>query len=134
MKFYLASSFDLVKYVKKLAEILKEARQEITVEWWRKDYKTISVPDDKWYENTEVQNISSRNFQGVRDADIFVLVAHPEAPKKFNRANIELRYALELGKECFSIGKLQRSAMYVPVKKCENVSDFLTEKRLDTLT
>ena len=133
MKFYLASSFDLVKYVKKLAETLKDTGQEITVEWWRKDYKTLPVPDDDWYENTEVRNISSRNFKGIRDADIFVLVAHPETPKKFNGANIELGYALALGKECFSIGKLQRSAMYVPVKKCKNVKDFLTKKRLQTL-
>lgn len=126
MKIYIASSFDLVSLVKETAEVLRNYGHEITQEWWNFDYKQILKSDDKlWYQLLEVQEVSRKNFEGIKQADCLLFVADPELPRKFNGANIELGYALALGKPCFSIGKLQRSAMYVSVMKCKDLKEFL---------
>ncbi len=125
MKVYLASSFDLIKKVEALAKVIKEKGHTVTVEWWHKDYKKLPLADVDWYEDTRVTAISKRNFRGIREADIFVLIAPTLTSKKFNGANIELGYALALGKPCYSVGRLQRSAMYVPVIKCESMEEVL---------
>lgn len=118
MKVYLASSFDLVTYVSDIAKSLESHGHKITVKWWHKDFKkAIQKPDDEWYKDGQVQDISRRNFEGIETADCLILVAHPNEPKKFNGANIELGYALALKKPCFALGKLERSAMYVPIKR-----------------
>lgn len=125
MKVYLASSFDLIKKVDALAKVLREKGHTVTVEWWRKDFKKLPLADVDWYEDARVTAISKRNFKGIREADIFVLIAPTLARKKFNGANIELGYALALGKPCYSVGRLQRSAMYVPVTKCDSIEEVL---------
>lgn len=125
MKFYIASSFDLVNRVRQIAIHLKAKGHEITVEWWHKDYKRLLIAEEEWYQNREVINISKRNFKGIEDADIFLLIAPKYSPKSFNGANIELGYALALGKPCYSIGKLQRSAMYVPIRKFQKLAEVL---------
>jgi len=125
MKVYLASSFDLIRKVKAIAETLKEKGHTVTVEWWHRDYKKLPLADVDWYEDIKVKAISKRNFQGIREADIFVLVAPTTTSKKFNGANIELGYALALEKPCFSVGHLQRSAMYVSVTKCDSIEEIL---------
>jgi nucleoside 2-deoxyribosyltransferase len=129
MKFYLASSFDLVERVKKVAEILRKHGHEITCEWWVRDYKDmIWMSDDEWYEHFKVQEISKRNFDAVSKADVLLLVAG-DTPRKFNGANIELGYALALGKPCYSIGKLERSAMYVSVRRREFLDEVLGSEK-----
>ena len=125
MKVYLASSFDLIKKVDALAKVLREKGHKVMVEWWRKDFKKLPLADVDWYEDARVTAISERNFQGIREADIFVLIAPTLTSKKFNGANIELGYALALGKPCYSVGRLQRSAMYVPVTKCDSIEEVL---------
>jgi len=125
MKIYIASSFELLPYVKEIAETLENLGHTITRKWWTFDYKTINIPDKEWYKLQEVKKCSLLNFKAIQETDCLLLVAHPFVPKKFNGANIELGYALALGKPCFSIGKLQRSAMYVPVTKCKDLKEFL---------
>jgi nucleoside 2-deoxyribosyltransferase len=125
MKVYLASSFDLIRKVEAIAKTLKEKGHTVTVEWWHKDYKKLPLADIDWYEDARVKAISKRNFQGIREADIFVLVAPTTTSKKFNGANIELGYALALEKTCYSVGHLQRSAMYLPVIKCDSIEEVL---------
>jgi len=129
MKFYLASSFDLVGFVQEIANNLTELGHTITVEWWHKDFKKLQLSKKAWYEDKRVENVSKRNFRGIENAEVFLLVTHPNDSRKFNGANIELGYALALGKDCYSIGKLERSAMYVPVKKCSSLSEFLEKLR-----
>ena len=129
MKVYLASSFDLIRKVRAIAETLKKRGHSVTVEWWHRDYKKLPLDDVDWYEDDRVNAISKRNFQGIREADIFVLVAPTATSKKFNGANIELGYALALEKPCFSVGHLQRSAMYVPVTKCDSIEEVLERRR-----
>jgi len=125
MKVYLASSFDLIKRIEALAKVVREKGHTVTVEWWHKDYKKLPLADVDWYEDSRVTTISERNFRGIREADIFVLIAPTLTSKKFNGANIELGYALALEKPCYSVGRLQRSAMYVPVIKCDSIEEVL---------
>jgi len=118
MKVYLASSFELIKYVQDINHALETHGHKVTVQWWHKDFKkAVQKPENEWYEDREVQEISRRNFSGIEEADCLILVAHPTEPRKFNGANIELGYALALKKPCLALGKLERSAMYVPVKR-----------------
>ncbi len=125
MKVYLASSFELIRKVEAIAKTLRDKGHTVTVEWWHKDYKKLPLSDSNWYEDARVKAISERNFRGIREADIFVLVAPTLRGKKFNGANIELGYALALEKPCYSVGRLQRSAMYVPVTKCDSIQEVL---------
>ena len=126
MKVYIASNFSLVNRVQEIADILKQKGHEITQEWWHKDYKKLHISnDDLWYREPKVVAISERNFKGIREADRFLLIAPMDTATKFNGANIELGYALALGKPCYSLGKLERSAMYVPAKRCEFIEEVL---------
>jgi len=125
MKFYLASSFALKDTVQDVAEILENLGHSVTVKWWLKDYKKILLSDDDWYDHPDVGRISQRNFEGIRSADVFLFIADKSAPRKFNGANIEFGYAYALRKPCFAIGLLERSAMYVPMKRCSSLSEVL---------
>ena len=125
VKVYLASSFELVKTLKNVARILENHGYAITVKWWVRDYKKIDLPDEEWYTRDDVKAISERNFKGIRKADILILVAGNDKARKFNGANIELGYALALRKPCYSMGKLERSAMYVPVLKHVDLAGIL---------
>jgi len=124
MKVYLASSFELKDRVEELCVILEQNGHEITMKWWHYDYKQIDVPDETWYCLEKVKQISQRNFEGIKNADALVLVS-ARTPRTFNGANIELGYAIALGKKCYSLGKLQRSAMYVPIFQCMDTEDLL---------
>ena len=126
MKFYLASSFDLVERVKKVVAILRKDGHEITVEWWHRDYKQLPIQnDEEWYGHPKVREISERNFDGIRACDRFLFIGPSDRPTKFNGANVELGFAHALGKPCFSLGKLERSAMYVPVCRCDFIDEVL---------
>jgi len=125
MKFYLASSFELIEIVKDVANKLVELGHIVTVEWWHKDFKKLCLPEKNWYKNKRVVDISQKNFRGIEEAGIFILISHPTVPRKFNGANIELGYALALKKDCYSLGKLERSAMYVPITKYSSLSQIL---------
>lgn len=126
MKFYLASSFSLVSLVQELADILRQEGHEITTEWWHTDFKqVVQKPDADWYEDERVLAISKRNFDGIERADALILVAG-KTPKKFNGANIELGFALALGKMCYSVGALEKSAMYCPVRQFSTADELLS--------
>jgi len=129
--FYLASSFALKREVQAVANVLLSQGHSITTCWWERDFKEIQTSDEEWYRLKEVVEVSQRNFDGIREADVFLLVApfSPSPSRKFNGANIELDYAYALGKPIFSIGNLERSAMYVPVHKCETIEEVLKKKK-----
>lgn len=130
MKFYLASNFELVDQVKEVAAVLWENGHPITVEWWHINYKLISEPDELWYVDDRVKKVAARNSKGIQDCDALILVASSEKPSQFTGANIELGFALALDKTCFSVGKLIRSAMYVPVKQYQSIFELLYKEKL----
>lgn len=119
MKFYLASDFNNVKEVERVATLLQRKGHKITCEWWHFDSKKAFKKDSDpiFYMMQSVRALYLRNLDAIREADAFILVCPMDKAVKFNGANIELGFALALGKPCFSLGLLQRSAMYVPVHK-----------------
>lgn len=127
MKFYIASSFSLKDKVIELANALEEEGHEVTHDWWNFDFKTIDLPDNEWYRHPKVTGISLKNFSAIDRADSLILVAPDHECKKFNGANIELGYALAHGKDCLSIGVLERSAMYVPITQYSTIKELIDD-------
>ena len=127
MKVYIASSFKLIEKVIYIANILREHGFEITQYWWERDYKKMEIYGEAWYNHPDVKRISKKNFDAIDEADVVLLVCPDTIPICFNGANIEVGYAIAKGKPVYSIGKLQRSAMYVSVKRLNNIDEFLKE-------
>ena len=133
MKVYLASSFDLMPLVETIAEYLEKQGHDISVKWWSRDGfdlrdKKANHTSDSFYKDPVCEMIFWRDFQGVSDSDAFVIVAD-NIPKKFNGANVEYGIAVALHKPCFSIGALENSAMYHPIKKCKTLSELVESLR-----
>ena len=127
MKIYLASSFSLKQRVEEVSERLKKAGHTITVEWWNKDFKKAFglISDDKWYKLDDIILISKKNFKGIDDADVLIIVCPKIESKKYNGANVELGYAIGKYKHVISLGRLERSAMYLGVKRIYNIEDLI---------
>lgn len=130
MKLYLASKFALKEKVEMLASVLKAEGHEITVEWWLKDWKQSGASDEEWYEEPSTKSISERNFNGIRKADACILVCPDDGPTKFNGANVEIGFALALGKRCYSVGSLDRSAMYLNVIRCRDIDELMKKMKM----
>ncbi len=126
MKIYLASSFDLKEKVQQVADILEKHGHQITRKWWDKNFKEIiKIEAPEWFQHPDVVAVAKKNFSAIEAADALILVAPHDRTKKFNGANIELGYALALKKFCFSLGKLEKSAMYVPVTQVTTIEELL---------
>ena len=137
LKVYIASSFSLKDKVVAVEKALETSGYNVLCKWWTgldyipwerrtlKDYaKDASV--EEFYSHPGCANAFKRDFQGVKDADFLVFVAD-DAIRKYNGANIELGIALGDNKPCFSIGKLENSALYYPVVKCSSIDELLTK-------
>lgn len=124
IKVYIASSFKLIPQVKYVAKLLNDYGCLITKLWWNFDYKTIDLPNSLWYKEEDVINISQENFNAIDECDILLFVANHK-PQKYNGANVEVGYAIGKNKIVCSIGELERSAMYVPIKQFVDVIGFL---------
>jgi hypothetical protein len=128
-KVYLASSFALIPKVIEVAESLESHGHLITVKWWGKD--NINLHNEKddnlhwenFYGHPECKKIFNRDFEGIKQCHLFVLVAG-DTPQKFNGANIELGIALALGKTCCSVGKLENCVLYYPLFKFDTIKDL----------
>lgn len=125
MKVYIASSFDLLEKVIDTAQTLWENGIQITIAWWKKDYKKIDDPD--WYSRPDVIEASQKNFDAIDKADAVLLVCPDFVGECFNEANVAVGYAIAKGKPVYSIGVLQRSEMYVPIIKLKDIDEFLKE-------
>lgn len=134
---YLASSFSLKDRVQRVRDALVDAGFEIADVWWdeskeQADLKVIDVPDTQWYWTSDVQQRALRHYENIQRADVFVLVCPTSGTKKYNGANVELGYAFAHGLDCYAVGRLERSAMYVgpngvPVAQCETIGKLLSE-------
>ncbi len=141
MKFYLASSFDLIDKVEKVCNSIEGYGHSITVKWWSKEYdipnegkvKTTVLKDrrlnmisEQFYELPETRRSYLDDFRGVINADIFIFIAD-EKTKIYNGANVELGIALANNIICFSIGKLTNSVLYYDVLKRNSIEEILKE-------
>lgn len=130
MKLYLASAFDLGPKVEEFAVALENAGHTVTVKWWARDgfdlrdKKTDNEHPERFYDDPIGRLIFERDVRGVRECDAFVIIAG-ETPRAFNGANIEYGIAIACGKPCFSIGKLDNSALYWPVRQLASVRQLL---------
>jgi len=131
MKIYLASNFDLSETVEFISKNLESEGHTITVKWWSKDGfdmrdKKMNQNSNAFYEDKICRMIFERDFEGILEADAFVFVAD-FIPRKYNGANVEYGIAIGANKPCFSIGKLENSALYYPIIKCESLNDLITK-------
>ena len=128
MNIYLASSFDLAPLVGTVAEYLETQGHTISVKWWSTDGfdmrdKKADHTSDSFYKDEVCRLIYERDLKGVAESDALVIVAD-NIPKKFNGANVEYGIAVALGKQCFSLGALENSAMYYPIVKCRTLDEL----------
>jgi nucleoside 2-deoxyribosyltransferase len=138
LRFYLASSFALRDRVQGVCEQLESLGHFVPVQWW--DHSAEShqmkanayITDDQFYASRSVQTTAARDFGGVTVADVVILVTDPEKPIKFNGAMIELGYGLALGKKCFALGQIERSAMFAHVGRAERLEEILEALGLPT--
>ena len=83
------------------------------------------LTDEEFYAEPENTFAFNRDFEGVKESDFFLFVAD-DVPRSYNGANVELGIALGDHKPCFSIGTLQKSALYTPVIKCKSLPELLS--------
>lgn len=112
MKIYIASKFALKNRVIETYRFLQSYGHQITCIWWDDDIKRIGGSDKDWYNLPIVKYICDRDFKGVDNADILILVADTEKTMCFNGANVELGYALAKNKKIYIFGKVDRNALY----------------------
>lgn len=141
MKVYVGSSFSLIPRVEEVVKALEEAGHEITVKWWDRIYDTkdsgkketqelkklyADLDPDEFYSRPETRKSFLADLKGIEDCDDFILVAD-DMPQNYGGANIELGYAYGCGKDCFSIGALENSALYWAVKRCKTIDELIFE-------
>jgi nucleoside 2-deoxyribosyltransferase len=126
---YLASSFSLTDRVQRVYEALEAEEYKVPDVWWNEDLKQIDLPDDKWYQHPDVEAIAERHWNSIDNSDTFVLVCPEHESKKYNGANAEFGYAHARGLDCYSIGELERSAMYEPITRVDSIEELLSEFR-----
>lgn len=129
MKFYLASSFSLIKKVEFVCQVLENEGHQVTVKRWerlglKKQFEVLS-PDD-FYAEPECKYAFERDLEGIKESDALIFIA-ANHPRSYNGANVEVGMAFGLGKPVFSLGILTNSAMYWGVKRCVTVHDILQE-------
>ena len=139
MKIYIASRFKLSKRVETIATILENQGHEVPVKWWNRVYmiegegpvntqilkeRNELLPPDRFYSLPECKYSYESDFQGVKEAEIFLFIADKE-PRNYSGANVELGIALSDHKPCYCLGRLPNSVLYYEVKRCRDVWHFL---------
>ena len=135
-KVYIASSFSLIHKVREVEKALEDAGYTVLCKWWTGlDFipgegrslkeKAQTVTPQEFYSSPGAKTAFERDFKAVKDADFLVFVADDE-PRKYNGANVEYGIAVGDGKPCFSLGRLENSAMYYAFIKCYSIPDLLT--------
>lgn len=105
----------------------------VPVQWW--DHSAEShqlkaaayITEDQFYESRSVQATAARDLGGVTVCDVLVLIADPDKETKFNGAAVELGYGLALGKPCYALGRIERSALFAHVRRKRSILDVLVD-------
>lgn len=146
MKLYLASSFNFIPRIERLTNLLEIDGFEITLKWWKRIYDSkefgqvktsdlkklyANLDPSEFYSKPETKQSYLSDLEAIEESEALILVAPDQASRTdFVGANIELGYALALGLKCFSIGELNKSAMYHDVIKCKTYIDLLHELKI----
>lgn len=125
---YIASSFDESQTCELVRQRLMEAGHRVPDVWWNVRTKNdfANRPESDFYSSPLVQAIAVRHWETIRNCDIVILVSSLENSRSFTGANVEVGFALGLGKPVVSLGKLKLSAMYCPLIQCNNVGQLLS--------
>ncbi|BBO90989.1 hypothetical protein [Desulfosarcina ovata] len=90
MKFYIASGIKNKDNVKKIFDQLINTGHEVTADWTLTD----DIPEDGRDQKSEyVRSIAKRDFEGIRECDIFALLSDPEEGRSMY---VELGIALSM--------------------------------------
>lgn len=90
MKFYVASGIKNKEEVQRVFERLTAAGHQITADWTLTD----DIPEESRDESSEyVRSLAKRDFEGIRECDVFVLISHPREGRSMY---VELGVALSM--------------------------------------
>lgn len=131
LKIYLASRFAYAATCKALAERMTLLNVVVPDQWWDWDSKELDMTDEVWMRDSRVVAIANKHWRSIRECDALILVGSPDESRPFTGANIEVGYALALGKPVYSVGRLERCAMYEPVHRHATMDDLLDALRAE---
>ena len=117
MRLYVASSFSRADTVRTIAAGLEKAGHTIPDVWWNvnEDREAGCASDAEWHGRPEIRALAARHWTTIKEADALVVVGNLSESndrQRFTGANVELGYALALGKPVVVVGRVKRSAMY----------------------
>ena len=125
---YIASKFSLKEKVIELKRKLHNEGHLVTINWWDYEGKKVLVnfSDDEFYNDRRTHFLKERDLFGIRQCEIFVLLSDPVKPLSFNGANFELGYATALHKDCYIIGKIDKTVLYAGITFCKDEREFVS--------
>lgn len=120
-----------MREVQRACDALEARGHVVAVKWWNLEgeahkAKTAPISESQFYGSDAVQATAARDFGGVATCDVLVIITDGPA-RKFNGASVELGYALAMGKECFALGTLDRSAMFAHVRHGFSLEGIIAE-------
>lgn len=128
MYVYIASSFRLTPEVEELSTFLESQGFSVTVKWWRDTSlhdKVDTVTDDEFYSDKKTESIYYRDKDGIWIADALVFLV--DGGKRHNGPNVEVGMADAFGIPIFSLGPLERNALYYKVYRCKSRDELVAE-------
>ena len=111
---YIGSSSKFVDECEKVAKLVSSMGFTITRKWWSHYVKDSpeypkDMDDRDFYDDPAIKFICEADFQAIREADLVIIATFEDY--KLTGGDIELGYALALGKPVIVYGKHKRSAM-----------------------
>ncbi len=131
MKFYVASSVKNKEHVQSVFDRLIAAGHKVTANWTLTD----DIPEHKRDKRKEyVRSIAKRDFEGIRECDVFVLISDPPEGRSMY---VELGVALSFGEMTgrpivYVVGPANNESVfyYHPlVKRIENWDKIIKESQ-----
>jgi len=124
---YIASSSKFIEECEKVSILIEEMDFVVTRKWWKHYIKDSpnypkTMPDNDFYNDPSVKFISALDFHAVEQADLVIVITFDEY--KLTGAEIELGYALALGKPVIILGKHKRSAMISSCIRVETLTEL----------
>jgi hypothetical protein len=131
MKFYVASSVKNKEHVQSVFDRLIAAGHEVTANWTL----TEDIPEDERDKSKEyVRSIAKRDFEGIRECDVFVLISDPpEGRSMYVELGVALSFREMTGRPIvYVVGPANNESVfyYHPfVKRIENWDKIIKESK-----
>lgn len=131
MRFYIAAFVGEMDRVRSIQQELRELGHEIAVDWTL--YEGVAYKErDRRPE--QVREIAVRDMQGVRDSDVFVLLAEPpDGRARYAELGAAIMSAIEKGRpRIYVLGEHTRYSVFFyhpTVKRVGSLSEILADIR-----